>query len=47
MNEEIQETEKLIKQSGELGNSLIQLARKLQQRRTGQAEIHEGIRPAG
>jgi len=32
MNEEIQEIERLVRQSGELAESLIQLARKLQQR---------------
>jgi hypothetical protein len=45
MNEEIQEIERLIKQSGELAESLIQLARKLQQRRMRQADIHE--KPSG
>ena len=41
MNEEAQEIEKLLKQSGELAESLIQLARRLQQRRTQEANIHE------
>jgi hypothetical protein len=41
MNEEAQEIEKLLKQSGELAESLIQLARKLQQRRMHEANIHE------
>jgi hypothetical protein len=41
MNEETQEIEKLIKQTGELAESLIQLARKLQQRRTQEANIQQ------
>jgi ATP-dependent DNA ligase len=41
MNEETQEIEKLLKQSGELSESLIQLVRKLQQQRMQQANIHE------
>jgi hypothetical protein len=44
MNEEIQEIERLVRQSGELAESLIQLARKLQQR-MHQADIHE--KPSG
>jgi hypothetical protein len=40
MNEEIQEIERLVRQSGELAESLIQLARKLQQR-MHQADIDE------
>jgi hypothetical protein len=41
MTEEIQEIEKLIKQSTELGDSLIRLARKLQERNRRQAQYHE------
>jgi len=41
MNEETQEIEKLLKQTGELAESLIQLARKLQQRRAQEANIQE------
>ena len=41
MNEETQEIEKLLKQTGELAESLIQLARKLEQRRTQEANIQE------
>ena len=41
MNEETQEIEKLLKQSGELAESLIQLVRKLQQQRTQEANVHE------
>lgn len=44
MNEEIQEIERLVRKSGELAESLIQLARKLQQR-IHQADIHE--KPSG
>lgn len=35
MSDEIQDIEKLIKQSGELSDSLIRLARKLQERQAG------------
>jgi hypothetical protein len=38
MTEEIQEIERLIKQSGELGDSLLRLARKLRQRSWSAAE---------
>src|SRR5215469_17493905 len=41
MNEEIQEIEKLLKQGGELAESLIQLTRKLQHRRTQEVNIQE------
>jgi len=41
MTEETQEIEKLLKQSGELAGSLIQLVRKLQQQRTQEANVHE------
>jgi hypothetical protein len=43
MSEEIQEIERLIKQSGELANSLIRFTRKLQeqkQRRDNDAQLH-------
>ena len=41
MTEEIQEIERLIKQSGELANSLICLARKLQEPSRRQTTTHE------
>ena len=41
MTEEIQEIERLIKQSGELGDSLIRLARKLQERNRHQRRNDE------
>jgi hypothetical protein len=41
MTEDIQEIEKLLKQGGELAESLFQVARKLQQRRAQEAKIHE------
>jgi NADPH-dependent glutamate synthase beta subunit-like oxidoreductase len=41
MTEEIQETEKLIKQSAELGDSLIRLARKLQEQSKKQVRVDE------
>jgi hypothetical protein len=42
MTEEIQEIEKLIKQSAELGDSLIRLARKLQEQSKKQVRADEG-----
>jgi hypothetical protein len=42
MTEEIQEIERLIKQSAELGDSLIRLARKLQEKNQKQARVYEG-----
>ena len=41
MTEEIQEIERLIKQSAELGDSLIRLARKLQEKNQKQARVYE------
>jgi hypothetical protein len=41
MTEEIQEIEKLIKQSAELGDSLIRLARKLQEQSKKQVRVDE------
>jgi hypothetical protein len=41
MTEEIQEIERLIKQSGELGDSLIRFARKLQERNRYPTQHHE------
>ena len=41
MNDEIQDIEKLIRQSGELSDSLIRLARKLQERDRHRAQRHE------
>lgn len=41
MTEEIQEIERLIKQSAELGDSLIRLARKLQEQNQKQARVYE------
>jgi len=41
MSEEIKEIERLIQQSGELGDAVIQLARKLRKRNMEQAQIHE------
>ena len=41
MSDEIQDIEKLIRQSGELSDSLIRLARKLQERNRHQAQLHE------
>ena len=41
MTEEIQEIERLIKQSAELGHSLIRLARKLQEKNQKQARVYE------
>ena len=41
MTEDIQEVERLIKQSAELGDSLIRLARKLQEQNQKQARVYE------
>jgi hypothetical protein len=41
MTEEIQEIERLVKQSAELGDSLIRLARKLQEQNQKQAGVYE------
>ena len=41
MTEEIQEIERLIKQSAELGDSLIRLARKLHEKNQKQARVYE------
>jgi hypothetical protein len=41
MSEEIQEIEKLIKQSAELGDSLIRFARKLKEQNQKQAVVYE------
>src|SRR5258708_23920433 len=41
MTEEIQEIERLIKQSAELGDSLIRLAQKLQEQNRKQARVYE------
>jgi len=41
MNDEIQEIERLIRQSGELADSLIRLARKLQEQSRRQAQNYE------
>jgi hypothetical protein len=41
MSDEIQDIEKLIRQSGELSDSLIRLAQKLQERNRHQAQLHE------
>jgi hypothetical protein len=41
MNDETQEIERLIRQSGELANSLIRLARKLHEQSRHQAKIQE------
>jgi hypothetical protein len=41
MTEEIQEIERLIKQSSEFADSLIRLARKFQERNRHQAQYHE------
>jgi hypothetical protein len=41
MSDEIQDIEKLIRQSGELSDSLVRLARKLQERNRHRAQRHE------
>jgi hypothetical protein len=41
MSDEIQDIEKLIRQSGELSDSLIRLARKLEERNRHRAQRHE------
>jgi hypothetical protein len=41
MSDEIQDIEKLIRQSGELSDSLIRLARKLQERNRHRTQLHE------